>query len=153
MRLSFWAWFFRWHHEHHEHHRFHPHVWLQINQTAILLNSLERTHAMSQIHIDQVCTLSLVAVDSKGNQVALNPDAPPNWTNSDESAATSAVSADGLTDTLTPVAVGKTTTVNVSVSIGGVIFTASIDEAVVAGAVAGIKIVETFAPAAAAPTP
>lgn len=101
---------------------------------------------MSQLHIDQIVTLSLIAVDSNGNPVGFAPDAPPVWTNSDESVATSVVSGDGLTDTLTPVKVGGVTTVNVSASIGGVGFSASIDEAVVAGAVAGIKIVETFSP-------
>ena len=141
-----WAVFFRWHHRHHKHHHFHPHVWLRVGQTAILLNSLERTYVMSQLHIDQIVTLSLVAVDAKGNPVTLTPDSPPVWTNTDETAASSAVSADGLTDVLTPVTVGKTTTVNVSVAIGGVTFTATIDEAVVAGAVAGVKIVETFSP-------
>lgn len=104
---------------------------------------------MSQLHVDQVVTLGLMAVDSKGNQVKFVPDAPPVWTNSNNAAATAAVSADGLTDVVTPVAgsEGQVDTVSVVVSVGGVQFTASVDETVVAGAIAGVKITETFSPA------
>lgn len=132
----------------HRHPHPHIHVWLQINHNvAVLLNPHRETFVMSQLHVDQTVTLSLIAVDSAGTQVPFKPDAPPVWTNSDESVATSAVSPDGLTDTLTPTdAVGGVTTVNVSVLIGGVPFSATVDETVVAGAIAGIKIVETFAP-------
>lgn len=129
------------------------HLWLVLKQdrsrVAILLHPKERTFIMSQLHVDQVVTLGLMAVDSKGNQVKFVPDAPPVWTNSNNAAATAAVSADGLTDVVTPVAgsEGQVDTVSVVVSVGGVQFTASVDETVVAGAIAGVKITETFSPA------
>lgn len=104
---------------------------------------------MSQLHVDQIATLGIMAVDSHGNQVVFKPDAPPVWTNSNDAAAKSAVSADGLTNVLTPIvgADGQVDTASVIVAIGGVQFTASVDETIVAGAIAGIRITEAFSPA------
>lgn len=152
MYLTWWLWALEIHHRHHHHHRHQHrgvHVWLRINNSAVLLKPNERTFIMSQIHVDQIAVLTIQAVDSKGNPVSAAFDGPPVWTNSNEAAATSSVAADGSTDTLTPVgtAVGQSTTASVVATIGGTQFTASIDEAIVAGAVAGIKIVETFQPA------
>jgi hypothetical protein len=137
----------------HRHRHKSLHLWLSIRQgrgrMVILLNPRERTVVMSQLHVDQIVTLGIIAVDSKGNQVKFAPDAAPLWTNSNNAAATSVVSPDGLSNVLTPVAgaVGQVDTVTVVVVIGGVTFTATIDETVVAGAVAGVKITEAFSPA------
>jgi hypothetical protein len=133
-----------------KHHHQHPgrirYYWLKINQLAILLVENQEVFVMSQLHIDQIVTLSIEATDVAGNVVPFTPDAPPVWANGNPAAATDVVSADGLTDVLTPVAVGQTDSVKVSVVIGGVGFTATIDETIVAGKVAGIRIVETFSP-------
>jgi hypothetical protein len=145
--------FSHWCHKHgHQHPGKTRHYWLKIAQLAILLVENKELFIMSQLHVDQTVSLSLQASDAAGNMVKFTPDAPPTWVNSNPAAATDAVAADGLTDVLTPVAgaTGQTTTVTVSVVIGGVTFTATIDEAIVAGAIAGVKIVETFSPAAAA---
>lgn len=126
------------------------HLWLVLrqdrNQIAILLKPRERAFVMSQLHVDQVVTLGIMAVDSRGNQVKFTPDTTPVWTNSNDAAATSKVSPDGLTNVLTPVAggEGQVDTASVVVVIGGVQFTASVDETIVSGGVAGIKITETF---------
>lgn len=132
-------------------------IWLRINDTAIMLRPNQRTYVMSQLHTDQIVTLSLQAVDSQGNIVDATFE-NTQWSNSNEAAAASKVSDDGLTDTLTPGsgAIGQATTVSVSTQIGGVTFTASITETIVAGAVAGVQLIETFSPKPAptpAPTP
>lgn len=102
---------------------------------------------MSQLHIDQFDNLSLAAVDAKGNVVSPIPfDSAPVWTNSDDTAATLAAATDGLSASLTPVKAGGVTTVTVSASIAGTPFSATLDVSVVAGAVAGLSIVETFSP-------
>lgn len=144
MLTKHFRWWCKCHASHHGNPiRFH---WLRIGSLAILLEKDKEPFIMSQLHIDQTVSISIVATDVAGNTVAFTPDAPPIWTNSNPAAATDAVSADGLSDVLTPVAVGLTTSVGVSVVIGGVTFTATIDEAVVEGAIAGIKLVETFSP-------
>ena len=101
---------------------------------------------MSDIRLDQTATLSVEAVDAFGNPVPAVFDSPPAWTNSNDAAATLAVSGD--TATLTPVAggVGQSTTVTVTASIAGVPFSASVDYTVIAAAVAGIRIVAVLNP-------
>lgn len=147
------------HHHRRHHHRHHGRlpfsVWLGINRTLVFLPPNQETFILSQLHDDQVDNLSIQAVDAKGNIVSpVAFDSPPTWTNSDDTAATVAASADGTTAVVTPVKVGGTTTVSVSASIAGTVFTASTQITVVTGAVAGISIVETFgAPPAAAPAP
>ena len=97
------------------------------------------------IHINQIDTQSIVAVDATGAIVTpVAFDSPPVWTNSNPAAATNVVSADGLTNVLTPVAAGQTTTVAVTAIIGGVTFTATTDYSVVSGSVASISIADTF---------
>lgn len=101
---------------------------------------------MSQLHIDQKAVLGIRARDVAGNVVPFTPDAPPTWSGNNPLAATEEVSADGLTDTLTPVTVGLTTDLLVEVLIGGQKFSATISENVVEGAVASVEITETFIP-------
>lgn len=141
------------------HSRYPVHVWLRVGDLAVLLRPNQRMYIMSQLHVDQTVALALQATDIFGNIVdALFENTQ--WLNSDETVAKSTVSADGNSVMLDPVsnAVGKFTTVNVSTQIGGVAFTASVTESVVAGAVANLVIVETFSPKQApapapAPTP
>lgn len=105
----------------------------------------------TSLHIDQIDTLSIVALDAADDPVApITFDSPPVWTNSNPAAATNLPSADGTTNVLTPIAVGQTTTVGVTAIIGGVTFTASADYTVVAGAVASIQIADSFSPKPAA---
>src|ERR1041385_5938188 len=79
----------------------------------------------------QTDTITLSATDTNGNPIALVPDAPPDWTNSDPSVASTSLSVDHLTNTVTPLTEG-TTTIGVSLQVGGTPFTASTDEIVVA---------------------
>lgn len=132
----------------------HPHrrrirVWLGIGETRVLMRPNEGMFTMSNLRLDQTVTLSIEAVDAAGNPVPAVFDAPPSWSNSAESVATMAVAADSLTAVLTPVAgsLGQSTTVTVSAVIGGATFSATMDYTITAGAVAGIRIVETFNPA------
>ena len=102
---------------------------------------------MSDIRLDQTATLAVEAIDAFGNPVPAAFDSPPAWTNSNNAAATLAVSGDSAT--LTPVAggVGQSTTVTVTASIGGAPFSGSIDYTVVSGVIVGIRIVATLNPA------
>lgn len=128
-------------------------LWLTLeqgrNKTAILLYPRERAFVMSKLPVDQIVTLGIIAVDSKGNQSPFTPDAPPAWTNSNSAAASSATSADGMTNVVTPgaAAVGLVDTVTVTLDVGGVRFTATVDETIVVGAIVGVRITETFSPA------
>lgn len=101
---------------------------------------------MQQLHANQKDTLSIQATDIGGNPVKFVPDTPPVWLNSNPAAVAMTVSADGLSAVLVPVAgaVGEVTTVTLSVTIGGVTFTATDDLTVVEGAIAGVQIIDTF---------
>lgn len=100
----------------------------------------------TNIHIDQIDTISIQAVDASGNVVPVTYDSPPVWTNSNPAAATNVVSADGTTNVVTPVAsaIGQTTTIGVTAIISGTTFTASNDYTIIAGTVASIRLVDTF---------
>lgn len=128
-------------HRHRGHHA--RHVWLKVSGVAVRLNPIEGTFIMSNLALNQIVTLSLIITNDAG--VVSPADSAPVWTNSNAAAATSAVSSDGLTDVLTPVAAGVTTVV-VTVMINGVAYTATVDETVIAAGLAGVKIVETFSP-------
>lgn len=131
----------------HTHSRFPIHIWLRINDLAILLRPNERMYVMSQLHVDQSVVLSLQATDVFGNLVDATFE-NTQWANSDETAAVSTTGADGNSLSLVPAgnAVGKSTTVNMTTNIGGAVFTASVTESIVAGDVAAVAIVETFSP-------
>lgn len=145
------------HHNHRQHHpkRFY---WFRILESGsalrILLEKDREPFIVSQLHVDQKVTLSIVATDAAGNPVAFKPDAAtppatnPVWTNSNPAAADMAVSNDGLSAVVTPKAdqVGQVTSVSVAVTVNGVTFTATDDLTIVEGAIAGVKIVETFSP-------
>jgi hypothetical protein len=146
--------FMRRHYHHRQHHpkRFY---WLRLNECGsalrILLEKGKEPFIVSQLHVDQKVTLSIVATDAAGNPVAFKPDAAtppatnPTWTNSNP-AADMVVSNDGLTAVLTPKAdqVGQVTSVSMAVIVDGVTFTATDDLTIVEGAIAGVKLIETF---------
>lgn len=100
---------------------------------------------MSDIRLDQTGALSIRAVDVFGNPTPAVIDSVT-WSNSNDAAATLAVS--GNDATLAPVAtgVGQSTTVTANASIGGAAFSATTEFSVIAGAVAGITIVTALSP-------
>ena len=98
------------------------------------------------LHVDQIDTVTIQFVDAQGNVVQATPDSPPVWSNSVPTVVGAAPSADGLSDVLTGLVVGQTSTVGVTVVVGGVSFSAQDDVLVVEGAIAGIKLVHTFSP-------
>lgn len=124
----------------------HTSVWLRINTSSSLLAPYVETFIMSNIRLDQTAALSVEALDAFGNPVPAVFDAPPVWANSNDAAATLAVT--GNTAVLTPAAgsVGQSTTVSVVATIGGAPFSASIDYTVTGAAVASIRIVAVLNP-------
>ena len=127
-------------------HRRRIRVWFGIGPTNILLRPNEESFIMSNLRLDQTNALSIEAVDANGTAVPSVFDSPPVWTNSNDTKATVAAAADGLTAVVTPVSLGETT-VTVSASIGGASFSATLVITVVAGLVVGIRIVENITPA------
>lgn len=129
------------------------HLWLVVHDKfAVRLIPNRKVFVMEQLHVNETDTLSILATDEFGNIV---DSAVSNvvWSNSNEAAA---VSSNPTPETLllTPVtnAVGQETTVDVSVTISGTTFTAQDTLTIVAGPVAGIRIVHNFAPRTAPPT-
>jgi hypothetical protein len=133
-------------HRHYKRCPRHIRVWLTIGSTAILLEPFRETFIMANIRLDQTGALSVQAVDVFGNPTPAVIDSVT-WSNSNDAAATLAIS--GNDATLTPVAgaVGQSTTVTANALIGGAAFTATAEFTVTAGAVAGIAIVTTLTPA------
>jgi ABC-type uncharacterized transport system permease subunit len=126
-------------------------IWFQFGGARVQLSPNQGVHVMTQLHIDQLDTLSLLAFDAAGNQVAADYDGPVQWSNSNPAAVTATVSGDNSeVCVLDPQAVGEASTVNFSASIGGTVFTGSLEIEVVAGDVARVEIVETISPKAAA---
>ncbi len=84
------------------------------------------------LEVGQTNALSITVLDTNGQPIT-NPtfDTPPAWTNTTPATETLATAADDLTSTLTAAAVG-TDVVNLSVTIGGATFTASLDVTVTA---------------------
>lgn len=143
---------FRRHHRHKHPHRIH--LWLGINDTAIMLHPHEKEMIMSQLHINQVDNLSLAATDASGNPVNPIPftsGTSPQWTNSNPAAAALTVSSDGMTAVVAPIATaaGQSTTVTVSAQIDDGLgnsntFEGSVEIDIVSGSVAQLSIVENI---------
>lgn len=84
------------------------------------------------LEVGQTDALSITVLDSNGQPIASPTfDTPPAWSNTTPATETLAAAADDLTATLTAVAVG-TDVVNLSCSIDGAAFTASLDVTVTA---------------------
>lgn len=122
-------------------------LWYARTGFSVLLIPNMEIFMATNIHIDQIDTITIQPVDAAGNPVAgVVYDSPPVWTNSNPAAATNVVSADGTSNVVTPVAsaIGQTTTIGVTAIVSGVTFTASNDYTIIAGSVAGIRLVDTF---------
>jgi len=103
------------------------------------------TKVSQQLPVGQKDTVTIEAVDANGNVIAFTPDAGPEWSDSAPSEIAEAVSADGLSNVLTAVGpAGQSATIGVSLKVGGVSYTASDVVTVVAGAIAGIRLVHTL---------
>lgn len=125
-----------------------PQVWLVSNDFAVQLKPNEVIKVAQTLHVDQIDTVTIQAFDAKGNAIAFTPDSPPVWTDSAPAVVAQAPSADGLSDVLTPAnAVGQSSTIGVTVIVGGQSFGASDTVTVVAGAIAQIKLVHNFSAA------
>jgi hypothetical protein len=99
---------------------------------------------MSALHIDMLRTLSLQFKDSQGHLVSgVTPDSMPQWAFTDPTSIQSSVSADGLTVAETPLKTPGQSDATVTVVVGGVTFTATDQQPVIAGNIASVAIVET----------
>src|SRR5690242_2032862 len=83
------------------------------------------------ITVGQTDTITLQAIDTNGNPITLVPDAPPTWTNSDPTKASSAVATDHMSNVVTALAAGSTD-IGVSLTVNSVPFSATSTETVVA---------------------
>jgi len=125
-------------------------MWLVTKNFAVQLKPNEVVQMAQTLHVDQIDTITLQAVDALGNVVAFTPDSPPVWTDSAPTVVAQAPSADGLSDVLTPAnMVGQSSTIGATVLIGGVSFGVQDTVTVVAGAIAQIKMVHNFSKAPA----
>ena len=82
---------------------------------------------MTTATLGHTINCTIVYLDANGNPMLVTPtpDAPPAWTQTTPATETMVVSADGLTNTLTSMAVG-TDSVGVSAVVGGATFSASL---------------------------
>lgn len=130
---------------HHRHHRLHRHATPLFGVGPIVIELLEREtiHMATSIHIDNQLPLSVAFIDSAGNPImpAPTPDTLPVWVITDTTVATVTASTDGLTAIVNPLLVGGSTTITLTVVIGGTTFNATLDIVIVAGAVASVQIV------------
>lgn len=119
-------------------------VWLTSSEgLSVRLIPHRKVTFMSNLHIDQLRTLSLQFKDSQGHLVSVTPDSAPQWSFTDPSAIQSTVSADGMTVSEVPMIVGGQSDATVSVVIGSVTFSATDQQPVISGAVASVEIIET----------
>ena len=122
----FWS-RFRHHQKYHpKHHRKHVHVVLFVNGTGFLLHPNEDNHIMTTATVGQTITYAIGYLDTAGNPIspAPTPDSAPSWTQTTPATDTLTASADGNSATALTLAAG-TDSVTVTLSVGGVSFTAS----------------------------
>lgn len=100
------------------------------------------------LEVGQTLNMALVFLDQAGNPMTTTPtpDSPPAWVDSTPATETLTVDGTGLAATGTPLAPG-TDTVSVTVVVGGVSFSASLDVTVTAApqVLTSIAIVPTVA--------
>ena len=124
-----------------------PHAYRLVGKTFVLtLKPHGTVHMTENLPIDKTDTITIQAVDAQGNVVPFTPDAPPVWTDSAPSAVKAVPSADGLSDVLTGLTVGQSSNIGVTMKVAGVTYSAMDTVTVVAGAIAGIKLVHTLTP-------
>lgn len=82
---------------------------------------------MTTVAVGHTIAMSIAFLDQNGNPMLAPtvPDAPPTWTNTTPATETIVPAADGLSCVATAVAAGSDT-VNLSATIGGKAFTASL---------------------------
>jgi hypothetical protein len=120
------------HHRHHRHHRPHA-VILIINDFSIQLIHNTEIHMATIVTVGHKVNLAVIYLDANGNPMLVTPTADSvAWTNSNPAAETLATNADG-TATTTAIAAGLDT-VSLTVIVGGVNFTATLDVEVDAAA-------------------
>ena len=124
-----------------------PHAYHLVTKNLVLtLKPHGTVHMAQNLPIDKTDTITIQAVDAQGNVVPFTPDAPPVWTDSAPSAVKAAPSADGLSNALTGLTVGQSSNIGVTMKVAGVTYSATDTVTVVAGAIAGIRLVHTFSP-------
>ncbi len=121
-----WCWFFHphWCRKHHMPVR----VVLSVGNLAIELIPEDIIHMATELKGGQTLPLSIEYLDQNGTPMAVSPllDVPPSWANNTPATETLTASPDGLTASALAVAAG-TDTVRVSLSVGGVQFSATLD--------------------------
>ena len=121
-----------WSHVRH-HHRHHARPVLIVGNLAVDLIPEETIHMAITLNVGQSVPLTIAFLDQHGQPMATMPtlDAPAEWANSNAAVDTLAVADDHLSATDTAVAEG-TDTVTLSLSVGGVAFSATLDVTVAA---------------------
>lgn len=123
--------------------RHHFRVLLTVNGVSIFLQPEETTHMAVKLSLGHTLSLSLAYTDQHGNPMLtkVDPDGPPQWSDTTPATETLTVAADSMSATGTPLVAGSDT-VNVSVVVGGQTFTASLDVTVIpeAQVVSGVAI-------------
>lgn len=105
---------------HHRHHDRHYEIFLTPNRRSKLANVT--------VSVGHTVDFALVFLDQNGNPMLVTPtpDTPPTWTDTTPATGTLTPAASGLTAQESALAVG-TDTVSVTLTVGGVSFSASID--------------------------
>ena len=123
----------RHHRRPHHHHRRHLRVALVVNGYFHELSAHRRTYIMDQLTVGHSDTMTIEYLDQNGNPMLapVTPDSPPTWTNTPASPPvdTFTVSPDGSSAVLAATAPGADT-VNLSVTVAGKTFTASLGVAI-----------------------
>ena len=124
------TWWQPWHHYRHKWH-----LVLTVQGVSVFLTPMEKVHMAVTLAIGHTLGLALTFLDQNGNPMLTTPvpDATPVWSDTTPATETLVADASGLTATGTPVAVGQDT-INVSLAVGGVTFTAALDVTVTAAA-------------------
>ena len=116
-------WFRRRHH-----HHLRPVLVFGNGRFALELEPQERLEMAEALFVGQTDTLSIQFLDTSGQPMATppTPDSPPTWTDTTAATETVAPAADGMSCGQTAVAPG-TDTVNLTVTVAGVAYTAQLD--------------------------
>ena len=98
-----------------------------------ILHPGKETNMSVTVNVGHTVSFALVYLDQNGNPMltAPTPDSPPVWSDTTPATGTLTAAASGLTASELAIAAG-TDTVNVTVTVGGKTFTASVDLAVAA---------------------
>jgi hypothetical protein len=127
-----WRWFFHplWCRRHHRRVR----IVIRAGNFAVELIPEEIVHMATTLHVGQTLPMSIEYLDQNGNPMLSAPpllDAPPVWANNTPATETLTASADGHTASALAMAAG-TDTVRLTLLVGGVQFSATLDVTVAA---------------------